>query len=208
MNSLAFKLTEESHKEAQIVMLVPDEKHPGALKVKFLSGAGYLRQSEEKAAAQKEAREKRKEWLARNEQVKNDLGIEFEYRYVGLFEQKQDIDWMRYSYWCGDEWEITGKGDFKIKCRRGFGHRVCFWINDMRSGVAAFVTPPSAMNILSSVRVSDPRNETFETWCRGYDYDPDSRTAENRYRACLDQTMMFKRNYDVNLDEYEPLDKY
>lgn len=89
------------------------------------------------------------------------------------------------------------------------GHRACFWRAAWANEVTAFIVPPSAMDILYCIMSDDPHNASFECWCDDLGYDPDSRKAERIYLACVQQTMMFKRNFPhIELDDYEPLQAF
>lgn len=154
-------------------------------------------------ASRKEAYERLAERNKINKQVKEDLGIEFEVTYEGFKTSEHDKDW--YADW----WTITGKGDFKMRYGTGVGRRMYFWGGYGQGALEAYIVPPSAMDILYSVQVENPHDETFETWCDEFGYDPDSRKAEKVYNACVQQAMMFRRNYPgVNLDDYEPLQNW
>lgn len=192
MNRLSIRMTKDAHeKAATIVYTSTTQKIP------------YLPDPEAMKEAREQAREKVKRRNAYNEHVKADLGIEFEFTYLGLQSSEHDPNW------CGDTWKVTGKGDFTMTFRQGVGHRACFWGSSHAQRVTAFIVPPSAMDILYCVRLDNPRDESFENWCMEYGYDTDSRKAEKMYRACIEQTMMFRRNYPgVDLDEYEPLDNF
>lgn len=194
MNSLSFKISNDGHKKAQVTVV---DKPAGEQKFPYFGGGKDARQAEVDAFT------RLKGVQARNNQVRNDLGIEFTYTYKGLKASEHGKDWY------GDVWEITGKGDFKMTYKTGVGHRLCFWGYGMQDTLHALIVPPSALDILSCVQRDDPRDETFETWCDELGYDADSKKAEKIYRACEDQTKMFRRNYyDIDLDDYEPLENY
>jgi hypothetical protein len=155
----------------------------------------------ESAGVRHKIRQGLKERSAYNEQVKTNLGIEFEFTYLGFKPSEYD------STWHGDTWQVTGKGDFTLTFRRGAGNRTYYQTFDGAS--VAVIIPPSAMDILHCAYLDDPHDESFEDWCLDLGYDPDSRKAEKSYNACIQQTMMFRRNYPgVNLDDYEPLQNF
>lgn len=193
--NLAMRLTMVDHKNANVVVYTGSVRRP-------LFFGRY--NPDDRVAVAKATKEDFRKWTAYNEQVKNDLGIEFKFVYRGLQVSEHDEKWY------GDTWHITGRRDFFLPFKQGVGHRHCFryFIGEDRS-VAAFVVPPSAMDILYCIRLENPHDETFEDWCYGLGYDTDSRKAEKIYRACIDQTMMFRRNYpEIDLDAYAPLDDF
>lgn len=193
MNRLSIRMTKEAHEKARTIIFT--NNHSQIL--------GFIADPDARAEARKQAQEKVKQRNAYNEQVKNDLGIEFEFTYLGLQSSEHSPDWY------GDTWKVTGKGDFEMTFRQGVGNRDCFWSSAGAQRVTALIVPPSTMDILYCVYLDNPRDESFENWCAEYGYDTDSRKAEKIYRACIEQIMMFRRNYHgVNLDEYEPLQNF
>lgn len=127
--------------------------------------------------------------------VESDLGISFTYEYLGFDKER-----------LGDSWEVRGKDKFKLTYTMGVGHRICWY--DARDNGNGVVMPPCAMDVLYCIWADNPHNATFECWCDEFGYDTDSRKAEKAYNACIQQTMMFARNYDVDLETYEPLKNY
>ena len=195
MNRLSFRMTQDAHKAARTIVVESLER-VAAIRLQI----GY---TEESKTALRNSIEQVKKHNAHNEQVKTDLGIEFEFKYLGLLPSENDENWV------GDTWEVLGKGDFKITFRQGVGNRACFYSSRGSSDTIALVVPPSAMDILYCIMLDNPRDESFENWCADLGYDEDSRRAERIYRACIDQAMMFRRNYPgVDLDKYEPLEDF
>ncbi len=194
MNLISTRLTKEAHEKAQVIVYTAIMQK---LSYNVACPASELKSIREKA------NEKVKRNNEYNAQALSDLGIEFNFIYKGLQTSTNDPSWY------GDIWEVTGKGDFKMEFRQGVGHRECFWSAPWANKITAFVLPPSAFDILYCVMSDNPRNMSFEYWCSDYGYDTDSRNAERIYRACIDQTMMFNRNYqNIDLDNYEPLQNF
>jgi hypothetical protein len=52
---------------------------------------------------------------------------------------------------------------------------------------------PHASEIIYSLLMDDPRNQTFDEWCQEYGMDTDSRKAEESYRQCCRQTQDAQR---------------
>ena len=187
-------MTREAHEKARVLVCSQhnSKQFPG-----YFSDIDALQEARNKAREEIDHRD------SHNDQSKADLGITFEFSYRGLQSSEHDPEWY------GDTWEVTGSGDFKMTYRTGVGHRICFWGGRADNVATAFLVPPSALDILHCIRLDNPHDETFENWCSEYGYDTDSRKAEKMYRACIEQTMMFRRNYPaINLDEYQPLEDY
>lgn len=53
--------------------------------------------------------------------------------------------------------------------------------------------PPHAADVLHSIVMDNPHEETFECWAQELGYDTDSRKAEAIYRACIEQTRAAER---------------
>lgn len=187
MNRLSLRLNMDAHKEARVIVFDDSRQLPA-----------YTPGVEAKLA-----RERVKARKEQNHHPAAVLGIEFDYKYLGL--QTSEFD----PSWWGDTWEVTGKGDFKMIWRSGVGGRICFWLRPSSTTITALIVPPSTMDILYCIRMADPEDASFELWCERLGYDTDSRRALKTYRGCVEQTMMFRRNYPgIDLDEYAPLDNY
>lgn len=193
MNHLSFRLTNDAHKKANVIVLKKDAfMYP-------TFGDPDIKEMVTKA------KETLRENNAYNAQVEKDLGIVFNIEYIGLEKSK----WDKENTPLVDHWKITGRNEFKIDFYTGIGHRLCFWGGRSANAVTALLVAPSAMDILYCIRCDDPHNEYFEDWCDNYGYDPDSRKAFAIYETCVRQTTMFKRNFpNVNLDEYAPLEDF
>lgn len=207
MNRLAFKVSDDTHKNAQIIV---------RKSAKLLLASGN--DDPDVKTAIKDSLERFRKAEKENAQVLKDLGIKFEVVYAGYEPRKGD------ARACGvDKWTIYGilpqaendcslpkRNGFELTYRAGVGHRYCYFDHySSTRNMTAIVVPPSAMEILYCLRSDDPQGTYFEEWASYYGYDTDSRKALDTYNACCKQTMDFRRAYPgINLHEYEPLDNY
>lgn len=190
---LSYKLTDQAHKDARVIVYTSKtQKLP------------YVQDTKALHAALVKVHEKIEKRDSYNAQVMNDLGIEFQYKYLGF------VDGAEKSGWSGDQWEVTGQeGRFNMCLFYGVGHRVCFWDAPSANNVTALIVPPSAMDTLYHIKMDDPHYMPFEEWCATFGYDEDSRKAEKTYNACVKQIAMFKYAYpSINLDCYAPLENF
>lgn len=185
----------ETHKEARVYPLYP-LGHPRRGKTRPYHGVFTTEQN--KAIADRAL-----QWQERNEQVKTDLGIEFDYEYIGYTVMPDG--------WQCDQWKIHGPNGFTSDYYAGIGHR-CYFVIDYspRLRVGAVTIPPSAMDILACVRGDWTRNATFAEWCCEFGYDTDSCRAHDIYAACIEEEREFNRRVMPvhKLDEYGPLEQW
>lgn len=198
-----YRLTNEAHAEAKVVPVYKPYRYDKDIKgrgdgVRLPYGFGADTAGMMRAFAC--AKEGVYKVIQCNEQVKADLGIEFKIEYIGYGTSEYDKDWY------ADKWRVTGKGDFSIVYHTGVGSRYYFYAE--RVAYMAFVVPPSAMDILYDVRMNDTHYQTFTDWCSEFGYNSDSIKHKGMFDACNELVRMFRRNYDVDLDDYEPLDNF
>lgn len=151
-----------------------------------------------------------KEYRARQEQLLNDLGIEFSSSYHGEVEKWDTI--MDHHLVTLKNTE-TGKS-FSIDYYCGVGHRMdnskSYKVGST-NGIPTvyYVLPPNPLGVLGCIRSDDTRGESFEDWCWNFGYDTDSRKALDTYLQCQKNSDGFRRAFPhVTLDEYQPIEDY
>ena len=90
------------------------------------------------------------------------------------------------------------------------GWRIELRYQGRRMGVDFYSsTEPTLADVLECVAMdASGADQTFEDWASGYGYDPDSRSAERTWKACVMQTAKLRRLLGSDFDTITQADRF